>query len=70
MTVDLEAISAEFLKQCGYCDAGVSFTCTCSGRDFRPTMLELVREVKDLRAEVAELNKMVVTYRLTSTDEE
>jgi hypothetical protein len=48
--LDLEAISAEFLNQCGSCDAGVSVICTCAGLDHRSTMLALVREVERLRA--------------------
>ncbi len=47
--VDLEAITAEFLQQCGSCDAGIPAPCTHPERDYRPTMLGLVREVERLR---------------------
>lgn len=47
--IDLNAVIAEFLNQCGSCDAGLSMSCTCPTRDYRPTMLALVREIEDLR---------------------
>lgn len=46
--LDLDAVEAEFLRQCGGCDAGLMVGCTCSQRDFRPTMLALVAEVRRL----------------------
>ena len=73
MALDLDAVEAEFLRQCGGCDAGLMVGCTCSQRDFRPTMLALVAEVRRLtrlgqcdldllmRAEAAEAE--VVTLR-------
>lgn len=51
--LDLDAISAEFLAQCGSCDAGILVICACADRDYRPTMLALVREVERLRAEMS-----------------
>ena len=48
MALDLDAVEAEFLRQCGGCDAGLMVGCTCSQRDFRPTMLALVAEVRRL----------------------
>ena len=51
--LDLDAVEAEFLRQCGGCDAGLMVGCTCSQRDFRPTMLALVAEVRRLTAEAA-----------------
>lgn len=50
--LDLEAIANEFLQQCGLHDAGISSTCACAERDYRPTMLALVREVERLRTEL------------------
>lgn len=51
--LDLNAISAEFLNQCGPCDFGVdSAGCNCPGRDYRSTMLDLVREVERLRESI------------------
>lgn len=55
MSIDLEAIRTEFLNLCGSCDAGIPSKCTCSDRDFRPVMLELVREVERLHAELNNL---------------
>ena len=49
--LDLDAVEAEFLRQCGGCDAGLMVGCTCSQRDFRPTMLALVAEVRRLTEE-------------------
>ena len=48
VALDLDAVEAEFLRQCGGCDAGLMMGCTCSQRDFRPTMLALVAEVRRL----------------------
>ena len=53
VALDLDAVEAEFLRQCGGCDAGLMMGCTCSQRDFRPTMLALVAEVRRLTAEAA-----------------
>ena len=53
VALDLDAVEAEFLRQCGGCDAGLMVGCTCSQRDFRPTMLALVAEVRRLTAEAA-----------------
>lgn len=54
--LDLTAIRDEFLQRCGLCDYGItSAPCRCAGRDYRPTMLALVREVERLRAEMANL---------------
>lgn len=41
--------AAPFLNQCGSCDAGLLMSCTCPQEDYRPVMLELVREVEQLR---------------------
>ena len=53
VALDLDGVVAEFLRQCGGCDAGLMVGCTCSQRDFRPTMLALVAEVRRLTAEAA-----------------
>ncbi len=47
--IDLGAIEDEFLVQCGPCDYGLSGGCACPRRDYRSTMLALVREVERLR---------------------
>jgi hypothetical protein len=47
--LDLKAIEDEFLNQCGPCDFAMPGACNCSTRDFRSTMLDLVREVEKLR---------------------
>lgn len=48
MTIDLEAIKAKWLNICGACDAGVG-ECNHPAEDYRPVMLELVREIERLR---------------------
>ncbi len=50
MALNLDEISAEFLNTCGSCDAGLTAACTCSQRDYRPVMLDLVREARQTRA--------------------
>lgn len=50
--LDLKAIAEEFLGECGSCDAGMPTSCACPKRDYRPTMLELVREVERLRESI------------------
>jgi hypothetical protein len=51
--LDLDAIEAEFLSECGVCDAGLPLPCSCTHLDYRPTMLALVAEVRRLTREVA-----------------
>lgn len=41
-----------FLNQCPSCDAGLPAACNCPSGDYRPVMLDLVREVEKLRAEL------------------
>lgn len=53
-SLDLRAIEEEFLNQCGPCDFGMSGACDCATRDYRGTMLDLVREVERLREVEAE----------------
>lgn len=55
--LDLEAITAEFLNQCGSCDGPGNTSCTCTTRDYRPTMLALVREVERYRETLEDLAK-------------
>ena len=78
--LDLDAVEAEFLRQCGGCDAGLMVGCTCSQRDFRPTMLALVAEVRRLtrlgqcdldllmRAEAAEAEVVTLRARLAAVE--
>lgn len=54
MTDDLLARAAPFLNVCGSCDAGLPTSCTYPKGDFRPVMLDLVREVERLRAATPE----------------
>ena len=53
VALDLDAIEAEFLRECGVCDAGLPMQCSCAQCDFRPTMLALVAEVRRLTVEAA-----------------
>jgi hypothetical protein len=50
MTEDILDPALPFLNQCGSCDAGLPMNCTCPEGDYRPVMLDLVREVERLRA--------------------
>jgi hypothetical protein len=50
--IDLEAIDKKWLGICGACDAGIGM-CTHPTEDYRPVMLELVREVERLRSVIA-----------------
>lgn len=50
MTDDILDRAEPFLNQCGSCDAGLPMSCTCPSGDYRPVMLDLVREVERLRA--------------------
>lgn len=52
---DLEAISAEFLTQCAPCDFAMRGACNCPKRDYRGTMLDLVREVERYREALTSL---------------
>lgn len=45
--IDLEAIKAKWLNICGACDVGVG-ECSHPVEDYRPVMLELVRELEKL----------------------
>lgn len=67
--LDLDAISAEFLKQCGPCDAGVPAACACSSRDYRPTMRNIVREVERLRNTMLGMADGFESYAATCADE-
>lgn len=53
MTDDILTRAVPFLNQCGSCDAGLPMSCSCPTGDYRPVMLELVREVERLRARAA-----------------
>ena len=80
VALDLDGVVAEFLRQCGGCDAGLMVGCTCSQRDFRPTMLALVAEVRRLtrlgqcdldllmRAEAAEAEVVTLRARLAEAE--
>lgn len=48
--LDLDAIKAEWLELCGYCDVGLPMGCTCPSGDYRPVMFSLVAEVERLKA--------------------
>lgn len=49
--IDLEAIKREWLNQCGPCDYGMpEYGCSHPAEDYRPVLMELVREVELLSA--------------------
>lgn len=62
MTDDLLKRAEPFLNQCGSCDAGLLASCTCPQTDYRPVMLDLVREVERLR-------KVASAYRHAAIDQ-
>lgn len=47
--IDLDAVRAKWLKQCGSCDLGYSCECTHPGEDYRPVMAELVALLERIR---------------------
>lgn len=49
MTDDLLSRAQAHLVQCGSCDAGLPMSCTHPSEDYRPVLLDLVREVERLR---------------------
>jgi uncharacterized Zn finger protein (UPF0148 family) len=54
--LNLDAITAEWLQECGPHDYGVISTgCACPEGDYRPVMLRLVDEVRHLRADIDSL---------------
>lgn len=56
--IDLDAVAAKWLQQCGYCDAGIG-ECAHPEDDYRPVMLSLVREIERLRRELAESRSLI-----------
>jgi hypothetical protein len=58
MTDDLLKRADPYLTQCGSCDYGVHVPCTCPQPDRRPVMLDLVREVERLRAQLEEIRHL------------
>jgi hypothetical protein len=68
--LDLDAISSKWLQICGACDAGTG-ECTHPAEDYRPVMLELVREIERLRDDRDRVwtwlsNARAATRRLTA----
>lgn len=55
MTIDIDAIRAEWLRHCGLCDAGLLTECTCPKGDVRSLVSALCNEVEQTRAKVDEL---------------
>lgn len=54
MTIpDLEQITADWLQQCGSCDAGLPATCTCPASDPRVPIGKLADEILRLRTRIA-----------------
>lgn len=50
--INLDEIREKWLQQCAACDAGLPMACSHPCEDYRPVILELVREVERLRAPV------------------
>ena len=66
--LDLDAIAATWLQQCGSCDAGLPMSCSCNAGDPRPVMAALVDEVRRLRLDVLSL-KVQRTWLLAEVDD-
>lgn len=47
--LDLVEIINKWLRSCGACDAGLPITCSHPQEDYRPVILELVRELEKTR---------------------
>lgn len=67
MTDDLLKRADLFLNQCGSCDYGVLVPCTCPKPDYRPVMLDLVREVERLRAAMSDIAASLDRWALECT---
>ena len=50
---DTEAIEAKWLQECGQCDYGVGYPCTHPSEDYRPVILQLLRERDEAHAKLA-----------------
>lgn len=51
-TLDVAAIEATWLQQCGPCDGGLPMGCVCSDADPRPVIASLLAALDEARAEV------------------
>jgi len=63
--MDLDAVKSKWLGMCGSCDVGIG-ECNHPAEDYRPVMLELVREVERLQFDAEEakrLRQMVDIFR-------
>lgn len=61
MDADLEKIVQEYANQCGPHDFGlVEFGCGCAPGDYRPVVLELVRQLQERREECARLSQLLL----------
>lgn len=47
-SIELDEIKDKWLRQCGPCDAGLPAECTHPDEDYRPVILDLVREIERL----------------------
>lgn len=74
--LDLDAIRAEYLVQCGPHDYGLPMTCNCPTGEPRAAIMQLCIEVERLRAELdqaqAEIQEMTreAMYRYRTDDDD
>lgn len=47
--VDLDAIEAKWLQQCGPCDGGLPMGCVCPDEDPRPVIASLVDALRAVK---------------------
>lgn len=61
--LDVAAVEATWLQQCGPCDGGLPMACVCSDADPRPVIASLLAALDEARAEVERLREQVSTAR-------
>lgn len=64
MDADLEKIVEQWGAQCGLHDFGlVEYGCGCAPGDYRPVVLELVRQLQERRDECQRLSQLLLVER-------
>lgn len=56
---NLDEIKSVWLQQCGSCDYGLGYSCTCPAGDYRPVVMNLVDEVEALRAQMSAVSRQI-----------
>jgi hypothetical protein len=61
--MDLDAIEAKWLQQCGPCDGGLPMMCACPSDDYRPVMADLVTAIREAEAQLAAARSALAAVR-------